>query len=74
MNYSIRLRSLWYLLNIRVILVEPEHEGNIGAIARLMMNFGFSELVIVKPRVKLGDEIGAYATHVQEIITEAVHF
>jgi TrmH family RNA methyltransferase len=59
-------------LNIRVILVEPEHEGNIGSIARLMMNFGFSELFIVKPRVKLGDETRAYASHAQEIITEAV--
>ena len=72
MNYSIRLRSLWYLLNIRVILVEPEHEGNIGAIARLMMNFGFNELFIVKPKVKLRDETRAYASHAQGIITEAV--
>ncbi len=59
-------------MNIRVILVEPEHEGNIGSIARLMMNFGFSELFIVKPRVKLGDETRAYASHAQEIITEAI--
>jgi TrmH family RNA methyltransferase len=59
-------------LNIRVILVEPEHEGNIGSIARLMMNFGFSELFIVKPKVKLRDETRAYASHAQEIITEAV--
>lgn len=60
------------ILNIRVILVEPEHEGNIGAIARLMMNFGFSELFIVKPMVKLGDETRAYASHAQKIITDAI--
>lgn len=60
------------LLDIRVILVEPEHEGNIGAIARLMMNFGLGELVIVHPKVQLGDETRAYASHAQEIITEAV--
>lgn len=60
------------LLGTRIILVEPEHEGNIGAIARLMMNFGLSELFIVKPMVKLGDETRAYASHAQEIITEAV--
>jgi TrmH family RNA methyltransferase len=60
------------LLDIRVILVEPEHEGNIGAIARLMMNFGLGELFIVHPKVQLGDETRAYASHAQEIITEAV--
>jgi TrmH family RNA methyltransferase len=63
---------LGFLLDTRVILVEPEHEGNIGAIARLMMNFGLSELFIVNPMVKLGDETRAYASHAQEIITEAV--
>jgi TrmH family RNA methyltransferase len=59
-------------LDKRVILIEPEHEGNIGAIARLMMNFGVSELFIVNPMVKLGDETRAYASHAQEIITDAV--
>ena len=52
--------------------MEPEHEGNIGAIARLMMNFGFNELFIVNPKVQLGNETRAYASHAQEIITKAV--
>ena len=30
-----------------VILVEPKHPGNVGAVARAMSNFGFSRLVIV---------------------------
>ncbi|MGC8645162.1 MAG: RNA methyltransferase [Thermoplasmata archaeon] len=32
---------------IRVIVVEPKNPGNLGAIARLMKNFGLDDLVIV---------------------------
>ena len=59
-------------MNTRVVLVEPENEGNIGAVARLMKNFGFSELFLVKPRVKPGVETMTYACHAREIVTEAV--
>jgi len=34
---------------IRVVLVEPKNEGNIGAVARAMKNFGVAELVLVNP-------------------------
>lgn len=34
---------------IKVILVEPKFSGNIGAVARVMKNFGFSDLVLVNP-------------------------
>lgn len=34
----------------RVVLVEPEYELNVGAVARAMANFGFSDLRIVAPR------------------------
>ena len=36
---------------IKFVLVEPRHPGNIGATARVMGNFGISELVLVKPRM-----------------------
>ncbi|MBN1157197.1 RNA methyltransferase [Candidatus Woesearchaeota archaeon] len=35
---------------ISIILVEPENSGNIGAVARAMKNFGFSDLVILNPK------------------------
>ncbi|MCY4264185.1 MAG: RNA methyltransferase [Gammaproteobacteria bacterium] len=35
--------------NIRVVLVQPSHPGNIGASARAMKNMGLSQLVLVKP-------------------------
>ncbi len=37
--------------NSVIILVEPQGGGNIGAICRVMMNFGFHDLRIVNPRV-----------------------
>ena len=35
--------------NISIILVEPEHPGNIGAVARAMNNMGLVDLVLVNP-------------------------
>ena len=32
---------------MRIILVEPQHPGNVGAVARAMANFGVEELAIV---------------------------
>ena len=35
---------------ISVILVEPEHPGNIGAVARAMANFDVNKLILVNPQ------------------------
>jgi len=58
-------------LYMRVVLVEPEYEGNIGSIARLMKNFEFNELWLVRPKAKLGKIARAYAMHAQEILASA---
>lgn len=36
--------------NIKIVLVEPSHPGNIGGAARAMKNMGLSQLVVVNPR------------------------
>jgi len=36
-------------LEFSVVLVQPEHAGNIGSIARLMKNFNFNNLIIFNP-------------------------
>lgn len=36
-------------LDLRVVLVRPRNPLNIGAAARAMANFGFSDMVVVKP-------------------------
>ena len=47
---------------VRIILVEPKSEGNVGAVARAMRNFGARELVLVRP-CPLGDEAYKRAMH-----------
>ena len=32
----------------RIVLVEPQHPGNVGAVARVMANFGIDDLSLVK--------------------------
>ena len=36
--------------NISIILVNPETPGNIGSIARVMKNFGFTHLILFNPK------------------------
>lgn len=35
--------------NISIVLVEPQSSGNVGSVARAMMNTGFSDLVLINP-------------------------
>jgi TrmH family RNA methyltransferase len=42
--------GLLVLQNIRVVLVNTSHPGNIGGAARAMKNMGLSRLVLVQPR------------------------
>ncbi|SRR5712692_9346291 len=58
-------------MRIRVVLIEPEHEGNIGSIARVMKNFDLKDLWLVKPKVTLGLAASVYAVNAQEIISSA---
>ena len=57
---------------MRVILIEPEHEGNIGAVARLVKNFGYSALYLLRPKVELGSVAKIYAVHATEVIDNIV--
>lgn len=57
-------------INIRVILVEPAYDGNIGSVCRAMKNFGFDELVLVNP-CQMTDFAKAMASHAQDILSSA---
>lgn len=48
-------------LSFTVILVQPEHSGNVGSIARVMANFNFSNLILYNPIEKL-EQIFSYET------------
>jgi imidazole glycerol phosphate synthase subunit HisF len=57
--------------NVRIVLVGPKFEGNVGAIARSMANFGFDELYIVDG-CEIGDEAYRRAKHGSHILEGAV--
>jgi tRNA/rRNA methyltransferase len=54
----------------RVVLVEPLHDGNVGAIARAMKNFGLDDLVLVRPCV-VGEEATKRAMHGIDVLKKA---
>jgi TrmH family RNA methyltransferase len=57
---------------ISVVLIEPETAGNIGAIARVMKNFEFNDLVLISPKCKhLSKEALDRSTHAKSILKNA---
>src|SRR3569833_4738156 len=59
---------------LRFILVETSRPGNIGAAARAMKTMGFSELVLVNPRIAdalVHEEAIAFASGAQDILAGA---
>ena len=56
-------------MELFLILVEPKYAGNAGAVARIMKNFGFSNLVLISPSFSIADEeCRKYAMHAQDIL------
>jgi len=56
-----------------VVLVEPKVQGNIGAVARAMMNFGVQDLRLVTGK-PISEEARNRAVHAQEILNNATIF
>jgi tRNA/rRNA methyltransferase len=57
---------------IYVILLEPEHPGNVGAIARAMKNFEFNRMVLVHPHCDhLSPEARNRAKHANDVLESA---
>lgn len=57
---------------LSLVLIEPETPGNIGAIARVMDNFGITSLVLVNPTCNhLSEEACNRATHGITILKNA---
>ena len=58
---------------IRIVLVGPKFEGNVGAVARSMSNFNFENLYLVNP-CELGDDAYRRAKHGFHILENAKIF
>jgi TrmH family RNA methyltransferase len=58
------------MVKVQIVLVSPLYEGNIGFSARVMKNFGFSDLVLVDP-CKIGNDANARAAHAKDVLNRA---
>jgi TrmH family RNA methyltransferase len=56
---------------IRIVLVEPSHPGNIGAVARAMKNMALAELTLVRPRLFPHEEATARASGATDVLERA---
>jgi len=58
-------------MSIRIVLVDPAHPGNIGAVARAMKNMGLSTLHLVRPRFFPNSEANARASGADDVLAAA---
>ncbi|WP_075181509.1 tRNA (cytosine(32)/uridine(32)-2'-O)-methyltransferase TrmJ [Pantoea sp. 1.19] len=59
------------LENIRIVLVETSHTGNMGSVARAMKTMGLSSLYLVNPLVKPDSQAISLAAGASDVIGEA---
>jgi TrmH family RNA methyltransferase len=59
------------LAAIRIVLVEPSHPGNIGAVARAMKNMALEHLILVRPKNFPHPEAQARASGADDLLARA---
>lgn len=57
--------------NLRIVLVEPQEAGNVGAAARAMKNFGFTDLWIAGNHPELQPLAGWWASGADDVVANA---
>lgn len=60
------------LKNIRIVLIETSHSGNIGSTARAMKTMGLTDLVLVAPKQGIDDQAIALAAGAEDVVKSAV--
>jgi len=56
-----------------IVLVRPKKAENLGSVARLIMNFGFDQLILVNPEVSISDERALVtARHAKKVLQDAL--
>ena len=71
-NLSENTKETYMLDNIRIILVEPSHPGNIGAAARAMKTMGLSKLYLVAPELFPHVKANEMAAGALDVLGQAV--
>lgn len=59
------------LTDIRIVLVETTHPGNIGSVARAMKTMGLSQLVLVQPKIFPDSLATAMASGAADVLVNA---
>lgn len=62
------------LTNVRFVLVEPSHPGNVGGVARAMKTMGLSRLALVRPEQFPSAEATARASGADDVLYHAALF
>lgn len=60
------------LENIRIVLVNTTHPGNIGGVARAMKNMGLSDLCLVEPKLFPHEDAVARASRADDLLDNAL--
>ncbi|MCW9717279.1 MULTISPECIES: tRNA (cytosine(32)/uridine(32)-2'-O)-methyltransferase TrmJ [unclassified Avibacterium] len=58
--------------NIRIVLIETSHSGNIGSTARAMKTMGLSQLYLVAPKQGIDEQAIALAAGADDVVKNAV--
>lgn len=60
--------------NVRIVLVNTSHPGNIGAVARVMKNMGLKQLCLVEPKIFPHPDAVAMAAGANDILDKVLIF
>ncbi|WP_109077256.1 tRNA (cytosine(32)/uridine(32)-2'-O)-methyltransferase TrmJ [Aggregatibacter kilianii] len=60
------------LKNIRIVLIETSHSGNIGSAARAMKTMGLTDLVLVAPKQGVDEQAIALSAGAEDVVKSAV--
>ncbi|WP_101776345.1 tRNA (cytosine(32)/uridine(32)-2'-O)-methyltransferase TrmJ [Pasteurella oralis] len=60
------------LENIRIVLVETSHSGNIGSTARAMKTMGLQRLYLVSPKQSVDEQAIALAAGAEDVVKNAI--
>ena len=60
------------LENIKIVMVETTHPGNIGAAARALKNMELSQLVLVNPKCPIGDRAYSRGSGANNILDDRI--
>lgn len=56
---------------VRVVLIETSHSGNIGSVARAMKTMGLTQLVLVSPKVDIDGQAIALSAGASDVLANA---